>query len=225
MKTMSRAAAAAALIQAAANLWILVLLLALLPRLGARLTELGDPNKAAHVESQPLYWVSAASVDLITGIAFVVIALALYGLLRRDTVVRVGTVLGVLAGVAWVVGAVLQLTAGSHLASLYSSDPASAAAAFSSTTGPEEVAVNVARALSAIWLALVFWTALRQRALPAPLDYLALAVALIGLVSVVVAPARLLLAVGMIVFAVWFAAVILRGPRTEGSASASLHSA
>jgi hypothetical protein len=109
-----------------------------------------------------------------------------------------------------VAGAILSLTGGSHLASLYASDPASAAAAYTSTVAPSDTAVNVGRALLSIWTAIVFASALSQRALPAPLSYLAITLAVIGIVSLVIPPARLLAAVVSIAWAVWLGLVLLR---------------
>jgi hypothetical protein len=109
-----------------------------------------------------------------------------------------------------VAGAILSLTGGSHLASLYASDPASAAAAFASTTAPTDAALAVGRALLPIWTAIFFASALSQRALPAPLCYLAIILAVIGIVSLVIPPARLLAAVVSIAFAVWLGLVLLR---------------
>jgi hypothetical protein len=114
------------------------------------------------------------------------------------------------AALAWLAGALLSLTDGSHLASLYAADPASAAAAYTTTKAPEEAALTVARGLSAIWLALVFGSTLGRHALPAPLSYLAIVVALVGLVSLVIPPARLLLAVLDTVWAVWLGITLLR---------------
>jgi hypothetical protein len=210
MKVKSQAGAVAAFVQAAGSLWILIVLLALLPRLGAKISELGDVAKASKAESQPLFWVSTAAVDLIAGVTIVVIALALFGHLRGGMVVRIATVVGILAALAWVVGALLSITDGSHLASLYSSDPASAAAAYTSTTAPEGAAVAVGRGLTAIWLALTFGSALSRHAFPSPLSYLAIVLALVGLASLVIAPARLLWVVLTIVWAIWLGLTLLR---------------
>ena len=210
MKVNSQAGAVAAFVSAAGSLWILIVLLALLPRLGASLPELGDVAKASKAESQPLFWVSTAAVGLIAGVTIVVIALALFGHLRGGMVVRIATVVAILAAVAWVVGALLSITDGSHLASLYSSDPALAAAAYTSTTAPEAAAVAVARGLTAIWLALTFGSALSRHALPSPLSYLAIVLALVGLASLVIAPARLLWVVLSVVWAVWLGLTLLR---------------
>ena len=202
MKVSAKAGAVAAFVGAAGAIWILIVLLALLPRLGAKISELGDLAKASKAESQPLFWISTAAVDLISGVTIAVIALALFGHLRGGMVVRIATVVGILAALAWVVGALLSITDGSHLASLYSSDPASAAAAYTSTTAPEGAAVAVGRGLTAIWLALVFGSALSRHAFPAPLNYLAIILALVGLASLVIAPARLLWVVLSVVWAV-----------------------
>jgi hypothetical protein len=210
MKVKSQTGAVAAFVQAAGNIWILILLLALLPSLGAKVTELGDVAKASRAESQPLFWVSTTAVDLVEGVTIMVIALALLGLLRSGTLVRIGTLVGGLAALAWVAGAILSLTGGSHLASLYASDPASAAAAYTSTVAPSDTANNVGRALVSIWTAIVFGSALRQRALPAPLCYLAIILAVIGIASVVIPPARLLAALVSIAFAVWLGLTLLR---------------
>jgi hypothetical protein len=210
VKVSAKAGAVAAFVGAAGAIWILIVLLALLPRLGARISELGNVAKASKAESQPLFWISTAAVDLISGVTIAVIALALFGLLRGGMVVRIATVVGILAALAWVVGALLSITDGSHLASLYSSDPASAAAAYTSTTAPEGAAVNVGRGLTAIWLALTFGSALSRHAFPAPLSYLAIILALVGLVSLVIAPARLLWVVLNVVWAVWLGLTLLR---------------
>jgi hypothetical protein len=210
MKVKAQAGAVAAFVQVAGSIWVLILLLALLPRLGAKISELGDVAKASRAESQPLFWVSTAAIDLITGVTIAVIALALLGKLGGGTLVRIGTVVGVLATLAWVVGAVFSITAGSHLASLYSSDPASAAAAYTSTMAPEEAATNVGRGLTAIWLALVFGSALSRHAFPALLSYLAIILALVGLATFVIGPARLLWVVLTLVWAVWLGLTLLR---------------
>src|ERR1700694_1500359 len=210
MKVKAQAGAVAAFVGAAGSIWILIVLLALLPRLGATVPELGDFAKASKAESQPLFWVSTAAVDLIAGVTIVVIALALLGKLGGGTLVRIGTVVSVLAGLAWVVGAVFAITDGSHLASLYAADPTSAAAAYTTTVAPEAAAVNVGRGLTAIWLALVFGSALSRHAFPAPLSYLAIITALVGLASLVIAPARLLWVVLNVVWAVWLGLILLR---------------
>jgi hypothetical protein len=221
MKVKSQTGAGAAFVQAAGNIWILILLLALLPSLGAKVTELGDVAKASRAESQPLFWISTTAVDLVEGVTIMVIALALLGLLRSGTLVRIGTVVGGLAALAWVAGAILSLTGGSHLASLYASDPASAAAAYTSTVAPSDTANNVGRALVSIWTAIVFASALSQRALPAPLCYLAIILAVIGIVSLVIPPVRLLAALVSIAFAVWLGLVLLRKTESTSPAPAS----
>jgi hypothetical protein len=221
VKVKAQTGAVAAFVQAAGNIWILVLLLALLPSLVAKVTELGDVAKASRAESQPLFWISTTAADLVEGVTIMVIALALLGLLRTGTLVRIGTVVGGLAALAWVAGAILSLTAGSHLASLYASDPASAAAAYTSTVAPADAAVNVGRALLSIWLAIVFWSALRQQALPGPLSYLAIILAVIGIASLVIPPARLLAAVVSIAWAVWLGLVLLRTTASTSRAAAS----
>ena len=221
MKVKAQTGAVAAFVQAAGNIWILILLLALLPSLGAKVTELGDVAKASRAESQPLFWISTTAADLVEGVTIMVIALALLGLLRTGTLVRIGTVVGGLAALAWVAGAILSLTGGSHLASLYASDPASAAAAYTSTVAPADAAVNVGRALLSIWLAIVFWSALRQHALPGPLSYLAIILAVIGIASLVIPPARLLAAVVSIAWAVWLGLVLLRTTASTSRAAAS----
>ncbi|HEV2033948.1 MAG TPA: hypothetical protein VGU71_07090 [Candidatus Dormibacteraeota bacterium] len=210
MKVKSQAGAVAAFVSAAGSIWIFIVLLVLLPRLGASVTELGDVAKASKAESQPLFWVSTAAVDLIAGVTIAVIALALVDLLRGGALVRIGTVVGIVGALAWLAGALFSLTDGSHLASLYAADPASAAAAYTTTVAPEAAALAVARALSAIWVALVFWSALRRHALPAPLCYLAIVLALVELASVVIAPARLLLVVLSVVWGVWLGITLLR---------------
>jgi len=210
-----RTAGLAAIGQAGASLWILVVLLALLPGMGATVTELGDPAKAAHVESQPLFWVSTSAVDLVAGVTILVLALTLNGLLRAEPIVRIGTAAGLLAALAWGVATVLSVAEWSHLASQYASDPAGAAAAFTSTTAPGELMVNVARALQAIWLALLSWSALKTRMLlPSPLGYLSLALAAVGLLGVVVPPARLLAALVSIAWGIWLGAVLIGRPGT-----------
>jgi hypothetical protein len=221
VKVKAQTGAVAAFVQAAGNIWILVLLLALLPSLGAKVTELGDVAKASRAESQPLFWISTTAADLVEGVTIMVIALALLGLLRTGTLVRIGTVVGGLAALAWVAGAILSLTGGSHLASLYASDPASAAAAYTSTVAPADAAVNVGRALLSIWLAIVFWSALRQHALPGPLSYLAIILAVIGIASLVIPPARLLAAVVSIAWAVWLGLALLRTTASTSRAAAS----
>jgi hypothetical protein len=221
VKVKAQIGAVAAFVQAAGNIWILVLLLALLPSLGAKVTELGDVAKASRAESQPLFWISTTAADLVEGVTIMVIALALLGLLRTGTLVRIGTVVGGLAALAWVAGAILSLTGGSHLASLYASDPASAAAAYTSTVAPADAAVNVGRALLSIWLAIVFWSALRQHALPGPLSYLAIILAVIGIASLVIPPARLLAAVVSIAWAVWLGLALLRTTASTSRAAAS----
>jgi hypothetical protein len=210
-----RIAGLAAICQAGASLWILLVLLALLPRMGAVVTELGDPVKAAHAESQPLFWVSTSAVDLVFGVTILVFVLTLNGLLRAEPIVRIGTAVGLLAALAWAVATVLSVAEGSHLASQYASDPAGAAAAFTSTTAPGDLMVNVGRALQAIWLALLAWSALKTRMLlPSPLGYLSLAVAAGGLLGVVLPPARLLTALGIIAWGIWLGAVLIRRSRT-----------
>jgi hypothetical protein len=210
VKVNAQTGAVAAFVQAAGNIWILILLLALLPSLGAKVYELGDVAKASRAESQPLFWISTTAVDLVGGVTIMVIALALLGLLRSGTLVRIGTVVGGLAALAWVAGAILSLTGGSHLASLYATDPASAAAAYTSTVAPSDTANNVGRALVSIWTVIIYGSALNQRALPAPLCYLAIILAVIGIVSVVIPPVRLLAALVSIAFAVWLGLVLLR---------------
>jgi hypothetical protein len=226
VKVKTQTGAVAAFVQAAGNIWILILLLALLPSLGAKVYELGDVAKASRAESQPLFWISTAAVDLVEGVTLILIALALLGLLRSGTLVRIGTAVGGLAALAWVAGAILSLSGGSHLASLYASDPASAAAAFTSTTAPEQTALAVGRALVPIWTAIFFGSALSQRALPAPLCYLAIILAVIGIVSVVIPPARLLAAVVSIALDVWLGLVLLRTtPSTSRVAASGLRGA
>src|ERR1700737_704034 len=183
MKVKSQAGAVAAFVHAAGDIWILIVLFALLPRLGAQVSELGDIAKASKAESQPLFWVSTGAVDLIAGVTIVVIALALVAVLGGGALVRIGTVVGMVAALAWLAGPLFSLTDGSPLASFYAADPASAAAAYTTTVAPEQAALTVARGLSSIWLVLVFVSALRSHALPAPLSYLAIVVALVGLVS------------------------------------------
>jgi hypothetical protein len=219
VKIKGQAGAVAAFVHAAGSVWILVVLLALLPALGAKISELGDVAKASRAESQPLFWISTAAVDLVAGATIAVIALVLVRVLGGGALVRIGTVVGIVAALAWLAGALFSLTDGSHLASLYAGDPASAAAAYTTTVAPEQAALTVARGLTSIWLALVFGSTLGRHALPTPLSYLAIVVALVGLVSLVIGPARLLLAVLDVVWGAWLGLALLRP-----AASASLSS-
>jgi hypothetical protein len=142
---------------------------------------------------------------VVWGIFMVVLSLALYDRLksRMPAIAQIATAYGLLwAGLVISSGLIAALGIRA-VGELYGTDPAQAASVWASAeTVASALGGETWEVLGGLWLLLIGWAALQTRALPRALSYLAMALGIAGLVTVVppLQPAVFLYGVGVIVW-------------------------
>jgi len=149
------------------------------------------------------------------GVFLVVLALALYERLRTGSsaIIRLTTAIGLIwAGVLIASGMVANAGI-APIVALYGKDPAQAALAWLAI---ESVANGLSSAngeiLGGVWTLLVTWAAWQAKGLPKGLNYLGLAVGVVGLVSAVpgLSDVAGLFGLSQMLWFIWLGVVLLR---------------
>jgi hypothetical protein len=152
---------------------------------------------------------------LVNGVFLVILALALFDRLKAGSpaLSQAATVFGLIWAALVFASGFITLYGWEMLAGLFHSNPVQAATLKLSldmvTTGLD----HSDRFLGCLWVLLVSWAALREGALPRPLNYLGLVIAIPGIISMAF-PALTELGIafglGIIVWWTWLGIVLLR---------------
>jgi len=165
-------------------------------------------------ENQAIMRVWYQIIFLAFGICLIFLSLALYEHLKTaaPTMALIVTMFGMIWAVMVIAIGALSINNLNTVATIYSKDPTQAATIWLALDSVEtglgagggETIVN------AIWFLLVSWTALKAGKLPKALNYLGLAIGVVGILSVVLSIVDLLsiFALGLIVWFAWLGIVM-----------------
>ncbi len=180
-----------------------------------------------NTDNQALATIGYLIPYVVWGILLVVLALALYDLLRAGApaVAQIATAIGLIwAGLVIASGMVATLGI-RVVGELYGTDAAQAGAVWA----PVEAVVgglggDAGEILGGVWLVLIGWAALRARELPRALSFLGIVLGVAGILTVVppLAPVAALYGLGLIVWFVWLGIVMLRTSRRRASRTPAL---
>jgi hypothetical protein len=149
------------------------------------------------------------------GILLVVLALALYDLLKAGApaVAQIATAIGLIWAGLVIASGLVAILGIRVVGELYGTDPAQAGAVWA----PVETVVGglggeAGEILGGVWLLLIGWAALRARELPRALSRLGIVLGVAGILTVVprFEPASFLYGLGLIGWFVWLGIVMLR---------------
>ncbi len=156
------------------------------------------------------------------GILLVVLALALYDLLKAGApaVAQIATAIGLIWAGLVIASGMVAILGIRVVGELYGTDAAQAGAVWA----PVETVVgglggDAGEILGGVWLLLIGWAALRARELPRALSFLGIVLGVAGILTVVppLEPALFLYGLGLIVWFVWLGIVMLRTSRRRAS--------
>ena len=176
-----------------------------------------DPAQkvALLVDKQMVIYATNLIMYVIFGIVLIVLALALYERLRvgAPAMMQVATVIGIIWAGSLIASGMVANAGIAPVIALYGKDPAQAALAWQ---GFEVVASGLGNGngeiLGGLMMLLISWAALRNGGLPKLINYLGLAVGLIGITSTLPGLSALasIFGMGQIVWFVWLAIILLR---------------
>ena len=176
-----------------------------------------DPAQkvALLVDKQMVIYATNLIMYVIFGIVLIVLALALYERLRvgAPAMMQVATVIGIIWAGSLIASGMVANAGIAPVIALYGKDPAQAALAWQ---GFEVVASGLGNGngeiLGGLMMLLISWAALRNGGLPKLINYLGLAVGLIGITSTLPGLSTLasIFGMGQIVWFVWLAIILLR---------------
>jgi len=215
MKTPQRMGGIAALIGAATNLFALVTLLTLLEPKGY---SSDDPGQvvAFLADNQALMRAWYVIIWLVFGVSMILLSLALYDRLKSGSPAQAQavTTFGLIYAVLVIVIGALSINNLSTVVELYGKNPAQAATVWLTLDSVETGlgAGGGETIVTALWLLLLSWLALRARELPRVLNYLGVVLGVAGTFSVVLASLVLsaVYGLGLIIWFVWLGIVMLR---------------
>ena len=214
MKNLQKLGGFAALIGAATNLFALVTLITLLAPTGYGSD---DPGQAVAflADNQAFMRVFDIIIYLVFGVGLIFLSLALYERLKAGSpaLAQAVTTFGLIYAVLVIVVGTLEISNLSTVVKLYGENPAQAATAWLTLNSVETgLGANGGETMvSALWLLLLGWVALRAKELPRVLNYLGVVIGLAGILSVVLEPAlAAVYGLGLIIWFVWLGIVMLR---------------
>jgi len=214
MKTFQKIGGVAALIGAATNLLALVVVLAILAPTGYGSDDPGQVV-AFLANNQAFIRVWYLIIYLVFGVSMIFLALALYERLKAGSPALAQAVitLGLIWAVLIIVNGTLSINNVSTVVKLYGENPAQAATVWLTLDSVETgLGANGGETMvSALWLLLLGWVALRAKELPRVLNYLGVVIGIAGTLSVVLEPAlAAVYGLGLIIWFVWLGIVMLR---------------
>jgi hypothetical protein len=214
MKTFQKIGGVAALIGAATNLLALVVVLAILAPTGYGSDDPGQVV-AFLANNQAFIRVWYLIIYLVFGVSMIFLALALYERLKAGSPALAQAVitLGLIWAVLIIVNGTLSINNVSTVVKLYGENPAQAATVWLTLDSVETgLGANGGETMvSALWLLLLGWVALRAKELPRVLNYLGVVIGIAGILSVVLEPAlAAVYGLGLIIWFVWLGIVMLR---------------
>ncbi|HMN58910.1 MAG TPA: DUF4386 family protein [Anaerolinea sp.] len=205
----------AALIGAATNLLALVVFITILAPTGYGSDDPGQVV-AFLANNQAFIRVWYLIIYLVFGVSMIFLALALYERLKADSPALAQAVitLGLIWAVLIIVNGTLSINNVSTVAKLYGENPTQAATVWLTLDSVETgLGANGGETMvSALWLLLLGWVALRAKELPRVLNWLGVVIGIAGILSVVLEPAlAVVYGLGLIIWFVWLGIVLLRG--------------
>ena len=214
MKNLQKMGGIAALIGAATNLLALVTYITLLAPKGYGSD---DPGQivAFFADNQALMRVWYQIIFLVFGVSLIFLSLALYERLKAGSpaLAQAVTTFGLIWAVLVIVIGTLSINNLSTVVKLYGENPAQAATVWLTLDSVETgLGANGGETMvSALWLLLLGWVALRAKELPRVLNYLGVVIGIAGILSVVLEPAlAAVYGLGLIIWFVWLGIVMLR---------------
>ena len=222
MKNLQKMGGIAALIGAATNLLGLgVFVTLLLPRGG---DSKGNPGQyvAFLADNQAIMRVWYVIIYLVFGVSLIFLSLALYERLKAGSpaLAQAVTTFGLIWAVLVIVNGTLAINNLSTVVKLYGENPAQAATVWSTLDSVEAGlgAGGGETMVSALWLLLLGWVALRAKELPRVLNYLGVVIGIAGILSVVLQPALApVYGFGLIIWLAWLGIVLLRSSKSAAS--------
>jgi hypothetical protein len=214
MKILQKFGGFAALIGAATNLLALVVFLTILAPTGYGSDEPGQVV-AFLANNQAFIRVWYLIIYLVFGVSMIFLAQALYERLKAGSPARAQAVitLGLIWAVLIIVNGTLSINNVSTVVKLYGENPAQAATVWLTLDSVETgLGANGGETMvSALWLLLLGWVALRAKELPRVLNYLGVVIGIAGILSVVLEPAlAAVYGLGLIIWFAWLGIVMLR---------------
>ncbi len=219
MKSLQKIGGIAALIGAATNLPAIVVFLAILAPTGYGSDDPGQVV-AFLADNQAFIRVWYLIIYLVFGVGMIFLSQALYERLKAGSPALAQTLitLGLIWAVLIIVNGTLSINNVSTVVKLYGENPAQAATVWLTLDSVETgLGANGGETMvSALWLLLLGWVALRARELPRILNYLGGVTGAAGILSVVFQPAlAAVYGVGLIIWFVWLGVVLLRRSTSE----------
>ena len=215
MKTTQRMGGIAALLGAATTLFALVTLLTLLDPKGYGSDDPGQVV-AFLADNQALMHAWNVIIWLVFGMSMILLSLALYDRLKSGSPfwAQAVTTFGLIYAVLVIVIGTLSINNLSTVGDLYGKNPAQAATVWLTLDSVETGlgAGGGETIVTALWLLLLSWVALRARELPRVLNYLGVVLGVAGVLSVVVVSLVLsaVYGLGLIIWFVWLGIAMLR---------------
>jgi hypothetical protein len=214
MKNLLKMGGIAALIGAATNLFALVTYMTLLAPTGYGSDDPGQVV-AFLADNQAIMRAWYIIIYLVLGVGLIFLSLALYERLKAGSpaLAQAVTTFGLIYAVLVIVVGTLEISNLSTVVKLYGENPAQAATVWL-TLDSVETGLGGGGGetiVSALWLLLLSWAALRARELPRVLNYLGVVIGIAGILSVVLEPAlAAVYGLGLIIWFVWLGIVMLR---------------
>jgi hypothetical protein len=211
----------AAVIQAATYVAGIALYFTLL---AAPIAEGVDPVQRVAVlaRNQAITYTSNLIIYVLSGVALVVLALALYERLkaRSPAMAQTATAFGLIwAGLVIAAGMVFNVGLGT-VVDIYGKDPAQAATIWLAINSVFDGLERANVIVGGLWTCAVSWAALRAEDFPKTLNYLGVVIGGAGILSTLPALEVLVFVFGLggIVWVAWLAIVLLRGSRSAAAA-------
>lgn len=178
----------------------------------------GDPSTAESVafvqDNQTALYIWNLVIFIIFGIALVPLVVALHERLHEHapTLAQVARAFGMIwAGLVIAAGMIANLALGT-VDDLAGTDQAQAEAVWSALDAVQNGIGGGNEIVGAVWVLLISWIAFRSKALPAALNYLAIASGVAGILTIIPAleAAGAVFGIGLIVWFAWLGVVLLR---------------
>jgi hypothetical protein len=216
MKNLQKFGGTAALIGAATNLFALVMFATLLVPNG-----FGSDNPGQIVaflaDNQAFMRVFDIIIYLVFGVSLIFLSLALYERLKAGSpaLAQAVTTFGLIYAVLVIVVGTLSINNLSTVIKLYGENPSQAETVWLTLDSVETGlgAGGGETMISALWILLLIFVALRAREFPRALNYLGLAVGVAGTLTVLLPsllPMAVVYGLGLIVWLAWLGIVMLR---------------
>jgi len=181
---------------------------------------------ALMVDNQTFLYILHLIVYVVWGIFMVVLALALYELLKAGSpaLVQTATIFGIFWGCVIIISGMINNSGMENVVDLYGKDPAQAGTVWLAIDSVIDGLAGSNEILGGIWVLLVSWAALLAGKFPKMLNYLGVVVGVAGIISVVPILAEIFIyifALGQIVWFVWLGIVMLRSRTSVAATSAA----